>query len=248
MEKYPPMGKCLSVGIILLFLTIEFSPIINAHDNPVYETIDRVPITILECKADGTVQRTVFMMSPEQADSFHDEMRNAQDLDTRLYIYKKYYLIPQDVTVNTLRAGMQEKAQKMGLTQDKLERMVKNNRTLFNKQIYVNTFCSVDGINYWEGREHYLILPFGTTLITYPFSNAFPFTTNFDVLDYIIGRLHFRADGKLGEFYGSFRGVIKMVGFVGYMYWSMFIYRASWVFSQEIDGFAVYIRAIGTFS
>ncbi len=51
-------------------------------------------------------------MSPEQADSFHEEMRNAQDLDIRLSIYKKYNLISQDVTVDSLNAGIEERARK----------------------------------------------------------------------------------------------------------------------------------------
>ena len=230
MKKYPPMGKCLSVGIILLFLTIEFSPIINAHDNPVYETIDRVPITILECKADGTVQRTVFRMSPEQAESFHEEVANAQDLETKLSIYKKYNLISQDITVDTLRAGMEERAQEMGLTQEGLMSQFRSSQSLLSPFVRKNIFCAISGYQFGG-------VPF--MLLFFRLSNLGDRTTNFDIVDFIIGGLSVSVEGLWGIFYMD-SVFVKLLGFVGvlYVYW-----RNHYGF--ELDGFCVFTKVIG---
>ncbi|MFO7678076.1 MAG: hypothetical protein R6V50_06840 [Thermoplasmatota archaeon] len=111
------MKKCFTVGIILLLLTIGFTPILNANINATTQTTEEVPITILVYKGDGTVERIDFLMSAEQADKFREEMENAQDLETRLSIsiYKKYNLISDEITVDWLQQGMQERAQRNGI-------------------------------------------------------------------------------------------------------------------------------------
>lgn len=246
--------KGLIVGIILLFLTIGFSPIINAQDNtilpklsPIPQTIGNVPITVFEYRPDGTIEKTVVRMTREQADNFNKEMTGAKDLDTRLSIYKNYNLIPQNVTADTLQAGMQEKAQKIGLTQAKLEHMIRNNHSLFNKQVYQNLFCIMSCTV--QGGWEFLLIPFGTSLITYyffpgPFGHAN--IPCFDVLDYIIGSVdNFKSTGTLGSIQGNFQGIMKIVGFVGFMYQG---YAHNSMFIQGFDGFAVYMRAKGTLS
>ena len=221
--------KCLVVGIILLFLMIGFSPIINAHDNPVHKTIDRVPITILEYKADGTVERTIFRMSPEQADTFHEEMRNAQDLEMRLSIYKKYNLISQDITADTLQAGMQEKAKRMGLTQDGLMSQFRSNQSLFPPFVRRNIFCAIFGHDF----RTYIVIPFFRFIL----NGERP---SFDAVDFIIGAFPFSSKGLLGEF-GFNSILLKMVGFVGVIYYSW--QYDDWLY---LDGFCVYMKALGT--
>ena len=54
--------KWLAVGIILLFVGVTIAPTISAEeaqDNDKSILIDSVPITVLEYKSDGTVERTV---------------------------------------------------------------------------------------------------------------------------------------------------------------------------------------------
>jgi hypothetical protein len=187
--------KGLIVGIALLLLTIGFSPIINADGN----TIGSVPITILEYKADGTVKRTVFRMSHEQADSFHKEMRNAQDLDTRLSIYKKYNLISQDVTVDSLRTGMEEKAQRMGLTQNCLMSLFKIKRSLVPPHVYRNINCSVYGD---EAPWYGFYWPTLILLLLFRIS-------------YLIWDTSIYSKGELGEFNLPYADLIILGGFVG---------------------------------
>jgi hypothetical protein len=218
--------KCLAVGIILLFLTIGFSPIINADNtvNSVQETIERVPITIFEYKPDGSVEQTVVKITHEQADSFHEEMRNAQDLDTRLCIYKKYNLISQNATVDSLRAGMEEKAQIMGLSQNDLVSQLRRNRSLFPPVARRNIFCSVSGgEGYWTGfclppivRGHRLLGLF-----------------------FFIIECSVTSKGLLGEFYLQCL-FVKLVGFVGVIE----VDSSKWRYI-DYDGFCVYVKAVG---
>jgi hypothetical protein len=213
--------KGLIVGIVLLFLTIGFSPIINADGNK----IGSIPITIFECKADGTVKRTVFRMSPEQADSFHEEMRNAQDLETKLSIYKKYNLISQDITVDSLREGMEERAQRMGLAQNGLMSLFRIKRSLLPPppNLYTNINCSVSGDNDCGG--FYFVGPLIFWLI---------FGRCFLILD-----CSFYSKGDLGEISLPYADLIILLGFEGIVDMG---YHETWRWVQY-SGFCAYALA-----
>jgi hypothetical protein len=199
--KHTLMKQGLVVFIILLFISVAVGPIINGNTIP--QAIGDVPITILEYKADGTVKRTVFRMSHEQADSFHEEMKNIQDLDTRLSIYKKYNLISQNVTVDSLRTGIREKGQRMGLTRNILMSLssFRIKRSLFPPppNVYKNINCTVYGHDdvwygfYWPPLILYLI--FG--------------------INYLIRDCPFYSKGELGEISLSYADLIILIGFDG---------------------------------
>ncbi len=214
--------KGFTTGIILLFLMIGFSPIINAQDNT--KSIGNVPITIFEYNADDTVERTVYRMSHEQAVSFHEEMRNAKGLDARLSIYKKYNLISEDVTFDSLHEGMEIRAQKMGLTQDDLISQFRSNRSLFPPFVHRNLFCSVTGgEGYWTG---------------FCFPPIFRGVRLLGMFFFII-ECSITSKGLLGEF--SLQCLtVKLVGFVGIIEAG----SSKWPFI-DIDGFCVYCKAIG---
>ncbi len=229
MKQINIINKGIIVGIVFLFLITSFSPIINADGNTIPQKIDDVPITILNYKADSTVERTVFRWSREQADSFHEEMANARDLDTKLSIYKKYNLISQDITVDSLQAGMEERAQAMGLVQADLMSQFRSNQSLFPPFVRRNIFCYINGYT------------FGGPPILIPFFRLNRWNTmpNFDVLDFIIGELPIYSIGFLGEFeYYSF--ALKIVGFVGLMFYFWHNFDGF-----SMDGFCVYFKSIG---
>ena len=216
--------KGLIVGIILLFLTIGFSPIINVDGNTIPKAIDDVPITILEYKADGTVEKTVVRMTREQADSFHEEMTNAQDLERRLSIYKKYNLISQNITADTLQAGMQDKAQRTGLAQNGLMSLFRIKRSLFPPHVYRNINCSVYGDEaVWYGSY---FCPFILSLI-------------FDLSCFILD-CPFYSKGELGEISLPYADLIILYGFEGIIDWG---YHNSWRWIHY-SGFCVYAQAI----
>jgi hypothetical protein len=212
--------KGLIVGIVLLFLTIGFSPIITAQDNT--KSIGSVPITILEYKADGTVEKTVVRMTREQADNFQEEMRNAQDLETKLSIYKKYNLISQDVTVDSLQAGMQEKAHRMGLAQNGLISLFRVNRSPFSSNVYRNRNCSVSGTDPTFYGFHFPIV-----------------RTKGYLFNYISESYVFESKGDLGEFRLWYPYGIILIGFVGIIEMG---YHNSWRWIHY-NGFCVYSQA-----
>jgi|GEM_PF-3367849 len=223
--KYLKNG--FAFGIVLLFLMIGASPIINADGNAIPQSIDDVSITILECKADGTVERTVFRMSSEQAESFHEEMGNALDLEMRLSIYKKYNLISQDITVDSLREGMEERAQEMGLTQDGLMSKFRSSQSLLPPFIRRNIFCYVNGReDVWYG---FCFPPIFTG-----------FSRHLGLL-FLISGCSIESKGLLGEF-NFFTGFfVKLIGFVGIIEVGS---RNSWRWIQY-DGFCIYCKALG---
>jgi len=221
--------KWLTIGIILSFLTIGTSPIINAQDDTVPQAIGRVPITILEYKADGTVERTVFRMSPGQADSFHEEMRNTQDLEMRLSIYKKYNLISEDITVDSLQAGMQDKAQRMGLIQNGLISLFRINRSPFPSNVYRNINCSVSGND--------------PTFYGFCFSLFRPLHPSPKILTVISGGCPIKSKGDWGEFDLEIADPIILIGFVGIIEMG---YHNSWRWIQY-DGYCVYAQAKGEY-
>ena len=249
--------KCLAIGIILLFVGVTIAPTINAQDNDKSILLDSIPITVLEYKSDGTVERTVVRMSSEQANSYNEEMANTQDLDTKLSIYKKYNLISQDVTVDTLRTGMHEKAQKMGITQNKLECMIKdkikNNLPFINEHKYINYNCTVEGYAWNRLHGVYLLIPFGESIYTYFINNdGSPGTMKSnDFLDIIIGHLSFYSyKGLLDSIsVGHFFGIIIIKRFVGYMFhaFSQGGWGELWFF-EGFCGKAEYVKATGFFN
>jgi hypothetical protein len=230
MVKNNMVWNGLVVVIVFLLMTIGFTPIINANINTTTQTIGNVPITILECKADGTVQRTVFMMSPEQADSFHDEMRNAQDLETKLSIYKKYNLISQDITVDSLREGMEERAQSIGLTQNGLMSQFRSSQSLLPPFVRRNIFCYVDGGEAtWDG-------------FCFPPITGFTFWARHLGLFFFIVGSNVETLGLLGTFYLDNCLFVKLVGFVGIIRTGT---HNTWR-AIDFEGFCVYMKALGT--
>ena len=233
------MKKILVVGIILLFISVAVAPVINANDDVISTKTfsipkkeDAVSITVIEYKPDRTVERTVFRISPEQTDSFHKEMSNAQDLETKLSIYKKYNLISQDVTVDSLRAGMEKRAEEMGLTQDGLMSQFRGNRSLF-LHVYRNIFCSVSGSEpAWDG----FCFP--------PMLDGYG-VRHIGMFFFIKGGRFFSiaSKGLLGEFFLDECYFVKLVGFVGIIE----IGLGHHLFDRWIryDGFCVYCKALG---
>jgi hypothetical protein len=229
--------KGLTVGIILLFLMIGFSPIINANDNRILSDVSHAPqtrgsapMTVIEYKPDGTIEKTVIRMSQEQADNFNEEMINAHDLNARLSIYIKCHLISQNITADSLQSGMEEKAHRLGITQHSLLSLIKSGRKI--SQVYRNIFCFVSADNFGGGAP--LMIPFGISLFTGLFG-----IPGFDVADFFFDfGGSFVSVGLLGDERSSSINTITLVGFVGLM---RFYYHNFLGFA--FDGFCIYAQA-----
>jgi len=221
MNKNPLLRKSLAVCIILLFVAITFSPIINAQNNTIVsksfsipEKENTVSITVLEYKADGTIGKSVVKLPKIQADRLRSELNNVKDLDTRLSLYKKYNLIPQDVTAETLRVGL-ERAQMMYPEIKRLQKLIANSD---GRHFLFNFNCGVDGdIGYG------LRFLGGLSLITCILNGINPYNESllpsidlFQILFGIGGALH-TYNGTLPETWSAgFWYAIFLLGFVGY--------------------------------
>jgi hypothetical protein len=220
MNKYPLLRKSLAVCIILLFVAMTFSPIINAQNNTIVsksfsipEKENTVSITVLEYKPDGTIGKSVVKLPKIQADKLRGELNNVKDLDTRLSIYKKYNLIPQDVTAETLRLGMEERAQRIYPGSEKLQKFITNS----NSHFYVDLNCRVE-------EEIFYGLRFlgGLSLITCILNGANlngPWIPSIDLFQILFGFGGFfhTYNGSLSDSWisGLFYAVF-LLGFVGY--------------------------------
>ena len=212
--------KCLAIGIILLFVGITCLPTINAHDDAIISKAfsipkkeDTVSITVLDYKPDGTIGKSVVKMSPEQVVKLREELTDVKDLDTRLSIYKKHNLIPQNVTADTLRLGMEERAQRIYPESEKLQKFITNS----NSHFYVDLNCRVEG-------EIFYGLRFlgGLSLITCILNGANlngPWIPSIDLFQILFGFGGFfhTYNGSLSDSWisGLFYAVF-LLGFVGY--------------------------------
>ena len=239
--------KCLAIGIILLFVVIACSPAIYAQDDTIVSKTfsipkneDTVSITVLEYKPDGTIGKSVVKMTQEQEKRFRAELKSVKDTDTRLSIYKQYNLIPQDVTYEELRLGMEEKARRFGSEIEMLQKYIINSKSnnFQLKHFCMNFFCRVD--TFVVGSLRFLC---GSSFITSVINNYIsPILPSIDLFQIIIG-----FGGGLGttngilpdSFIFGFAIAFFIFGFVGYYV------SQSWAptfFISEIDlslGYAV---------
>jgi len=196
--------KCLAIGIILLFVGIVCSSAISAYDDTILSKSFSIPkkndivsITVLEYKPDGTIGKSFVKLSKVQAEELKAELKNTKDFDIRLSIYKKYNLIPQDITVEKLRLGMEEKAQRLGFTKEKLQKYI-THYTNSNRQHYF--FC-MNFKSMVEGASIYGLRFLGGTSFATSVINAFIYFFGLDI--------PFRPSKDLFQTYVSFMGVLK---------------------------------------
>jgi hypothetical protein len=223
LNKNPLLRKSLAVCIILLFVAITFSPIINAQNNAIISKSfsippkeDTVSITVLEYKPDGTIGKSVVKIPPEQVVKLREELMNIKDLDTKLSIYKKYNLIPQNVTADTIRLGMEERAQLMYPEIERLQKLIANSDG--NHFLY-NFNCGVDGEIFYGLRFLGGLSLFTCILNRFLiYKQMLPSIDLFQILFCLGANLH-TYNGTLPEWWSAGMGyAIFLLGFVGYCF------------------------------
>jgi hypothetical protein len=222
------MLKWLAVGIILLFIGIAVAPVMNANDDVIsFKTFsipkreETVSITVLEYKPDGTIEKSVVKMSREQVKNYKSELKGIKDLDSRLSLYKKYKLIPENVTDETLRKGMEEKALRIQPEIEKIQSKLshwKSDDSVFKK----NFHCKVgglfgDGLRVLGGSSS--ITCFINGLIYEFFRDKWDFIPSIDLFQFqidLVGLLN-ASEGDLPDFsvWGFFCSYF-LLGFVGF--------------------------------
>ena len=221
--------KTIIIGLTLLLIGVSVAPSLNANINKnLTEQINirgrdqTVKYKVTEFKSDGSIEKTVVEMTQLEAKGLENRLKNIKSYDEKLSLYKKYGLIPEDVTLEKLKAGMKEKAKRYGLTEDKLNQIIKNGILQRNYTMETNQMCYVS-IN----QKSYLRLLFGLSFIT-RIINAYIWS-NLDLgfylpsIDLLNAHLGFYNDINVKNgssddiFYdSSYFGIIAMLCFVGY--------------------------------
>jgi hypothetical protein len=112
--------QCVAVGIILLFIIMAFSPLVNANPNTttlsskIASKVTTVRIIVSEYRADGSIKRVPVVMSREEFMKMRGELQGTATMDEKLSVYKNHGLIPENITAEKLHQGMIEKAKKIG--------------------------------------------------------------------------------------------------------------------------------------
>lgn len=256
--------KTLAIGIIVLFIGVGISPGINADINNINDKDKDVlssntkEIAIYGYKADGTIEKNIVYLSQYQLQELKKQLNNAIKLDEKLSICKDFSLIPDDVTSEKLRQGMEEIAKKSGFTRQDIEKFKLNQPD----PIYNNFFCSLD-LRSFSGfcrnigssifsRLWNALLYFFISQILYGFPDIpeklVDFLSNFFIPGIYLSNVGFfqsaeiKTNGTLGYKYGAtspwyeFGGMYARIhGFVGY-----FIACGE----QFLVGYAVSVNAI----
>jgi len=250
------MKKIIAVGIIFLFIGVAAAPMISAYDDTILskpfsipKSEDKVSITVLEYKPDGTIGKSVVKLSKVQAEKLQAELKHTKDFDIQLSIYKKYNLIPQDVTAEKLRLGMEENAQRLGLTQQRLEQIASidtnsflnhTNWILQDLRIYINMFCKVEG----SFSALSILLPIGFSFFTvYILRKHGDKFIIFDIRDRIISLSSaiWTTNGLFPDFDAMLDfSFSKIIGFIGYFYFIDAYYPSVYCL-----GFTSYVRTCG---
>ncbi|MFW6121071.1 MAG: hypothetical protein ACOC80_09270 [Petrotogales bacterium] len=219
--------KSLVVAVICLFIGLAFAPSINANINAKpTEDITAVgkgrlvKLGVTEFKPNGTTEKTIVKMTFEEAKELKNKLKDIKSSDERLSLYKEYGLIPEDVTLEKLKAGMKEKAKRNGLTEEELAQL-NGPLHIFPSLIFHarNKYCYVSGENNL-GLRLILGLSAFTRIINWFIWNFLQknLVPSIDLLNTQIG-LGVGVNAKNGHlpnigFFGP--GITMMLGFVGF--------------------------------
>lgn len=215
----------IAIGIILMFFCVGIQPAfadISFKSGEEYPTLKErdFKFDVYEFKPDGSTEKTIVELSLKEAKKFKNKLRNINSSEERLSLYKQYGFIPEDVTLEKLKYGMEEKAKRNGLTKEKLRQLI-NKSTYFKYILKLDIMCLTEGNNMGPFR---LIL--GSSSITRGL-NAFIFNLlgpdyyipSIDVLNIQIGMIYdvIVKDGLFKDYhFGNGLGIVAMLSFVGY--------------------------------
>jgi len=237
------MRKLLIVGVIILFLGLAISPSINAN---VSKESELVEIKVSNYREDGRAEKTTIKLSKEKASELAKQIRQSDDPEEQFLLHKEYGLIPEDVTREQLRQKMLRVAERLDLTQEKIESIRSRNEY---KTDGPDRWFAVNFLNEMVGFTLFsLNLPFGLSLFTgtlnYFFNKYFykNLLQSIDILYanvFLIGDYRF-YNGLLPNFYTSAVCSFILLGFVGYVVSTPFF-----SFFHYMNGFAVASLVIG---
>jgi hypothetical protein len=211
----------LTIGIICLFFIIGISPSFFAQSNRKISIINHnfkdnksLEFIVTEFKADGTTEDTIIEMTYECVNNFVKDIKEIKNQNEKLSLLKNYGFIPESVTLENLRLGMEKKAEINGLNEEMLKKF--GNENFFK----YNLLCNIEEGNIIFGIRFLLGLSPITRILNYFLWEVFRinrFIPSIDLLNCQIGGLDVVVkDGLLPDFHFRNDGIMVMAGFVGY--------------------------------
>jgi len=125
--------KSLAIAIIAIFFGLASMPAIGEinHLNLESEKIGWnknhekvVEIEVTQYKSDGSIEVEKVKLTQSDVSKLKSELINAKTIEERLPLLKKYGIIPQEVTPEDLKKGMYAKAESMGLSKERIQKIV----------------------------------------------------------------------------------------------------------------------------
>lgn len=238
------IGLAIAPGIHAEFEKNNSRSIVNSTTNKL------IKLTVSEYKSDGTIEKKIIELPQDKLDELNDRLKDVKDEDEKLSIYKEYRLIPQNVTSEKLRAGMEEKAKIMSLTKKNLEKI----RSAFGRMpsgirnyfIMINFVCAINvegayslylrlGVSFFTSRVNYLLW-----ILADVFGLSISYLPSIDLIDTgFIGLGNIATWGGLGPDknlrFNPMFGILA--GFVGYCIRSPL--------RIQFMGYAAFVFAIG---
>lgn len=233
MQTTSILRKCLAVGIILPFIGTAVIPSINASINnqSIQErlppaTTKTIEVIRYEYKSDGSIEKKVLEVPQNEFRTFQSEFHIAKTTEEKLDLYKKYDLIPQNVSMETLRNNFNDYVGRVSKSKITIENCTQNlisekvsKSNSYYKRI-LNTYCTVeaDGIGSLRFGLGLSVILGRINVLTNYFLNF-----NFPSIDIIILRLSLmggvETTGESGhqDCYGIYF-LWSLIGFVGYCF------------------------------
>jgi hypothetical protein len=232
------MKKALALVIFSLFIIALF-PIIHAQKSTLNQEDSLIDITISQYTENGTIEKSIFQISKKEAHNLFQQLKNVQDLNQCFSLYKKYGLIPKNITKQHLRHEMLDFAQKFGSSNEKLKSICNNinyQQNGENRWIAANYLNAVEGMFVFNYN-----LPLGLSMFTGT-PNLALYTIGKGLIPSVdliyaafspLGIYEF-LEGELPDFHLLSVGAFILVGFVGYVASSPLFGVAGYMFGYSV--------------
>jgi hypothetical protein len=227
------MKKLLALGIIFLFIGVAVAPSINAniHDQSIQQSLPPVTTKTIEViryeyKSDGKIEKKILEMPQNEFYKFQDEFRFTQTTEEKLDIYKKYDLIPQNVSMASLRKNFHDDVERVSQSSTSIINYAQNTfkkihlKNFSPSGFMVNTNCDVYGEDGFTLRLSLGLSPFvgRFNFLLLLLSPGWEAQSRDFVLCRVSGYGDILTNGTLGEkFCAGQPFFLSMMGFVGYI-------------------------------
>jgi hypothetical protein len=237
------MKKVLIISIILLFIGIAFAPSLGGNEINTRLESELTTISISTYKKDGTVEKTTVKLCKEEAFDLAKRLKNTNDYKKRFSLFKKYGIIPNDVTREQLRQKMLDYADQMGITRKNIDTIFKkivDGRNGPDRWFAANYLNAIEGMFVFNYN-----LPLGLSMFTgtpnlalYAMGkDMFPSADFLYAAISPLGIYEF-LDGELPDFHLLSLGAFVLIGFVGYVASSPLFGIAGYMVGYAVASFA----------